>query len=151
MRGTRYRVKPHPIEGHVFEKIEATDVKNVKGLLARIVIANIEDAELMDRIITSTPFVKGDREWRSEVWVADVLDRLAAAVDGKAVTPYASVAGGWGVSSSMEGAGFEWATIKNLAKEYVEMKIVDGRYTRFEDVEKPRPTYSMLTQREHWA
>lgn len=232
--GIRYRVKPHLTQGWVFEKVHVADVKNVPGLLARILVADIVDADLVDRIVCTTPLVLGDREWRCYDWVKDVLSKLAAAEDRAVLPAVAAGVEGYvavmkpaegvagddgattgtgttvnavdgGATDTVEGAAagdaptgdgiapddgaavvadgdfiaekdagsmdvqlgeptdqdeivyisvfteLDWDTIKAVARRYVEDKIVAGRYTCFEDIEKPRPTYCMITSQEYWV
>ncbi|CVK85343.1 uncharacterized protein FPRN_06780 [Fusarium proliferatum] len=77
------------------------NVRSTTRLLARIMIAKIEDEDRIVEIIRNTPVVQNDPNWQCRTWVADVLSRTAQ--DGGAVGT----------------AELDWAKIEPVAREYV--------------------------------
>lgn len=126
MPGMRYHVKNRPVEGWVYEEVSLTDVRSTNSLLARILIAKVEDEERLVKIFRNTPIVQNDPNWRCRTWVANALELIAK--DGKAV----------GTSQ------LDWKTIEATAREYVGKKTTSGRYKKVEDLTGPKPTYDML-------
>jgi hypothetical protein len=49
----RYHVKNRPVEGWVYEEGSLTDVRTTNSLLARILIAKVEDEERLIKIFRS--------------------------------------------------------------------------------------------------
>ncbi|KAK0934717.1 hypothetical protein LTR29_013724 [Friedmanniomyces endolithicus] len=117
--GMRYHVKNTPTQGW-----------NTTNLLARILIAKIEDHNRVVAILRSLPVVQDDPAWRCRAWIAGALAGLAR--DGKAV----------GTSR------LDWAVVEATARQYVARKAAAGRYERVEDVLKPKPTWDMLEGQE---
>ena len=112
---------------------EKRDVRNVQGtatLLARILIAKIEDEERLINIFDNTPVVKDDPNWRCRTWVRAVLDNIKS--DGQAV----------GTSN------LDWAQIEPLAREYVAKKTGSGRYGEGQKMKGPKPTWDMIEDKE---
>jgi hypothetical protein len=97
-------------------------VKTTATLLARIVIAKIEDDARLVELFRTTSLVQDDPNWRCRTWVALVLARLKA--DGTIV----------GTSQ------LDWPTIKQTAREYVGRKKNAGRYQTTKNWDMPRPT-----------
>lgn len=128
--GMRYHVKNPPGAGWVYEEVPLTNVKSTANLLARILIAKIEDEARLVDIFRSTPVVQGDPDWRCRTWVAGALQRIKE--DGGAVGT----------------AQLDWDEIERVAREYVGKKTESGRYSRLEDLELPRPTWDMLRGKE---
>jgi hypothetical protein len=125
-----YDVKNRPIEGWRYEEVSLTDVRTTSSLLARILIAKVEDEERLVKIFRSIPIVQNDPNWRCRTWVAHALEVMA--VDGEAV----------GTSQ------LDWKKVEATAREYVGQKTTNGRYQKVEDLVGPRPTYDMLQGRE---
>ncbi|KAH7237852.1 hypothetical protein B0J15DRAFT_406079, partial [Fusarium solani] len=61
--GTRYHIKNHPIHKWMYEEIPLFNVRSTNNLLARIVIANVEDGKRFVEIIRNTPVVQNDPNW----------------------------------------------------------------------------------------
>ena len=130
MPGTRYHVKNHPITGWVYEEVPLNNVQSTVNLLARILIAKIENEDRLVEILRSIPVVQNDPSWRCRTWLANALKAIKA--DGKAV----------GTSE------LDWAKIEPLAREYVGKKVASGRYTIQQDAQQPKPTWNMLDGKE---
>lgn len=128
--GMRYHVKNHPVQGWVYEENSLEDVQTTNNLLARIVVAKVEDERRVVEIFRMTPVVQNDPNWRCRTWVADALSRMAK--DGKAVGT----------------AQLVWSEIELLARKYVAKKAAAGRYVTAKDMTSPRPTWDMLDGRE---
>lgn len=126
----RYHVKNHPIQGWVYEEVSLDNVQSTTNLLARVVIAKVEDEKRLVEILRKTPVVHNDPTWRCRTWVANALSRIAT--DGQAVGT----------------AELDWVKIEALARDYVAGKIASGRYLKAADVEKPKPTWDMLERKE---
>jgi hypothetical protein len=153
MPGVRYRVKPHPTQGWVFERLVVPDVKNIPNLLGRIIIGKVENPDLVDRIISSTPMVLEDPEWRCFHWVEDALAKLNA-TGGLAITPArAALRKDKVLSFDADGnilPTYDFAGVMAFSRDYIEGKIVHGRYTCYERVDSPRPTYSLISKKQIW-
>ncbi|PNY24363.1 Uncharacterized protein TCAP_05703 [Tolypocladium capitatum] len=128
--GMRYHVKNLPGSSWVYEELEAKDVRWTNNLLARIVVAKIEDESRLRDIFHNTPVVQGDGNWRCRSWVADVLARLER--DGKAVGT----------------ARLGWGEIEAKARAYVAEKYAAGRYSTAAELAKLKPTWDLLQGRE---
>jgi len=128
--GTRYHVKNRPMVGWGYEEMPLANVQSTNSLLARVVVAKVEDEARLIEILRSTPVVQNDPNWRCRSWVADVLHRLAA--DGKAVGT----------------AQLDWSKIEALARDYIAQKTAAGRYSRANDMLLPKPTWDMLEDKE---
>ncbi|KAF9773223.1 hypothetical protein IL306_008996 [Fusarium sp. DS 682] len=128
--GMRYHVTNPPGQGWVYEELPLSNVRTTTRLLARILIAKVEDEKRLVEIIRNTPVVQNDPNWRCRTWVADVLSRIAE--DGSAV----------GTSE------LDWAKIEPFAREYVANKTAAGRYLDFKTVQLPKPTWDMLQGKE---
>lgn len=126
----RYHVKNRPTTGWEYEEVALPNVRNTNSLLARILIAKIEDEGRLIEILRTTGVVQNDPEWRCRTWVATVLGRIAE--DGKAVGT----------------AELDWSSIEAKAREYVARKTAAGRYLTARDLEHPKPTWDMLQGKE---
>ncbi|KAH7259034.1 uncharacterized protein BKA55DRAFT_735874 [Fusarium redolens] len=129
--GMRYHVKNHPMRGWIYEEIDLPNVRSTNNLLARIIIAKVEDEKRLVEIIRSTPVVQNDPNWRCRTWVADVLSRIA-------------MGGGRAVGTSE----LEWAKIESVARAYVASKTATGRYLDPVVMTLPKPTWDMLQGKE---
>lgn len=128
--GMRYHVKNNPFQGWVYEEISLRNVKTTASLLARIMIAKVEDEKRLIEIFRATPVVQNDPNWRCRTWVADALTRIAQ--DGHAVGT----------------AELDWVKIEAFAREYVAKKASSGRYGYGADMSQPKPTWDMIEGRE---
>ncbi|KAH7196259.1 hypothetical protein BKA60DRAFT_601355 [Fusarium oxysporum] len=63
-----YHVKNHPIRSWIYEEIPLSNVRSTNNLLARIIIAKIEDEDRLVEIIRNTPVVQNDPNWRCRTW-----------------------------------------------------------------------------------
>jgi hypothetical protein len=114
----------------VYEEVPLANVRSTTNLLARILIAKIEDEQRLVNILRSTPVVQDDPNWRCRTWLAHALHRIKE--DGKAVGT----------------AQLDWAVIEPLAREYVAGKTASGRYGSGMDLSLPKPTWDLLEGRE---
>ncbi|KAK0288901.1 hypothetical protein LTR91_018412 [Friedmanniomyces endolithicus] len=122
--------KTHPRKDGSTKKSSWTTYLSTTNLLARILIAKVEDHNRVVAILRSLPVVQDDPAWRCRAWIATALAELAR--DGKAV----------GTSQ------LDWAIVEATARQYVARKAAAGRYERVEDVLKPKPTWDMLEGQE---
>jgi len=127
--GTRYHVKNTPF-GWTYEELALRNVKSTINLLARIVIAKVEDQNRLAEIFRNTPVTQNDPNWRCRTWVKEVLSRIAQ--DGKAVGS----------------AELDWDKIEGLARGYVGKKTAEGRYAKADELLLPKPTWDMLERKE---
>ena len=67
--GMRHRFKNHPVHNWVYEEIPLANVRSTNNLLARIVIAKIQDETRLVEIIRNTPVIHNDPDWRCRTWV----------------------------------------------------------------------------------
>ncbi|KAL4881280.1 hypothetical protein BJY04DRAFT_62723 [Aspergillus karnatakaensis] len=128
--GTRYHVKNDPTMGWEYQAHEIPDVRITTTLLARFLIAKIENEERLIDIIRSIPVIQNDPTWRCRTWLANVL--AAIVQDGKAV----------GTSE------LNWPKIEATARHYVAQKAAAGRYQSAAELTGPRPTWDMLANKE---
>lgn len=128
--GVRYHVKNRFGEGWLYEEVSLANVQNTISLLARILIAKIEDEKRLVQIIRDTPLVQNDPEWRCRTWVADVLRRIAE--DGKAVGT----------------AELDWHAVEAKGRSYVAAKMAAGRYATEARLRVPKPTWDMIQKKE---
>lgn len=117
-------------EGWMYEEVPLLDVRNTVNLLARVLIAKIEDESRLLQILRDNDIVQNDPNWRCRTWVSAALDKLSR--DGKAV----------GTSQ------LNWQTIETVARRYVGGKAEKGRYKVAENPPKPRPLYDLLENKE---
>ncbi|KAK4148703.1 hypothetical protein C8A00DRAFT_47513 [Chaetomidium leptoderma] len=118
------------IPGVRYHEVPLRNVRSTVNLLARILVAKIEDEARLVEILRSTPIVQGDSESSCITWLADALRRIRE--DGKAV----------GTSQ------LDWARIEPLAREYVAEKKAGGRYGQGADMSLPKPTWDLLKDKE---
>lgn len=128
--GTRYHVRNLPIGGWKYEEVLLDNVQCSTNLLARIVIAKIEDEQRLLDIFRTTRWVQHNPNWRCRTWVGEVLTRIQQ--DGTIV----------GTSI------LDWPTIEATAREYVAKKAASDRYSRNFDMELPKPTYNLYEKME---
>ncbi|KAH6970446.1 hypothetical protein BKA56DRAFT_636182 [Ilyonectria sp. MPI-CAGE-AT-0026] len=128
--GMRYHVKNNPIQGWVYEEIDLPNVRSTNSLLARILIAKVEDDKRLVEIFRETPIVQGDPNWRCRTWVSDALTRIEN--DGRAVGT----------------AQLDWGIIEPLARNYVAEKTAAGRYSGSAAMSLPKPTWDTIEGRE---
>jgi hypothetical protein len=126
----RYHVKNHPITGWQYEEVSLLNVQSTVNLLARILIAKIENEERLVELLRSIPVVQDDPNWRCRTWMANALAALKA--DGKAVGT----------------AQLDWAKIEKVGREYVAKKAASGRYTIEQDKQQPKPTWDLIEGKE---
>ncbi|KAH7396968.1 hypothetical protein DE146DRAFT_61908 [Phaeosphaeria sp. MPI-PUGE-AT-0046c] len=127
--GTRYHVKNSPL-GWVYEEIPLENVRTTNSLLARILIAKIEDEQRLISLFRGLPVTQGDTNWRCRTWIASGLAEIAK--DGGCVGT----------------AELNWEKIEAFARQYVREKTASGRYQSAADLLKPKPTWDMLENRE---
>ncbi|MCJ1404687.1 hypothetical protein MMC11_007913 [Xylographa trunciseda] len=130
MSGTRYHVRNRPVEGWKYEEVPLQNVRSTTNLLARILVAKIEDEERLAKIFRSIPIIQNDPSWRCRTWVANALAEIAK--DGKAVG-----------SSELD-----WQKVEATARDYVGRKAAAGRYQDAANLTKPSPTWDMLENKE---
>lgn len=106
------------------------NIKVVDNLLARILIAKVEDVDSLTAIFESVPVVQNDPNWRCTSWVASALE--AVAKDGKTV----------GTSE------LDWLKIEEFGRRYVAEKTAAGRYSEIKDLDGPRPLWDLLENKE---
>ncbi|KAH0336342.1 hypothetical protein KCU81_g8583, partial [Aureobasidium melanogenum] len=128
--GVRHHVTNPAHVGWQYEKADLANVRMTNNLLARIAIAKIEDVERLEAILKSVPVVQNDSNWRCRTWIASALAEIEK--DGKAVGT----------------AVLDWKEIEETARRYVAQKTAAGRYLDVEKIRKPRPTWSMLEDKE---
>lgn len=131
--GVRYHVTNPAHVGWQYEKANLTNVRMTNNLLARIAIAKIEDVERLDAILKNVPVVQNDSNWRCRTWIASALAEIEK--DGKVVGT----------------AVLDWNKIEKTARRYVAQKTAAGRYLDVKEIEKSRPTWSMLEDKETTA
>ncbi|KAF2478356.1 uncharacterized protein BDR25DRAFT_321371 [Lindgomyces ingoldianus] len=127
--GASYHVKNSPF-GWTYEEIPLENVQTTIRLLARILIAKIEDEQRLITLLRRLPVVQGDSNWRCRTWVASALAEIAK--DGKCVGT----------------AELDWQKIEACARRYVGDKTASGRYRSAADLSKPKPTWDMLENKE---
>ncbi|KAF4465939.1 hypothetical protein FALBO_7223 [Fusarium albosuccineum] len=128
--GMRYHVKNHPIYNWMYEEIPLSNVRSTNNLLARILIAKVEDEDRLIEIIRNTTVVQNDPNWRCRTWVAEALSRIDK--DGRAVGT----------------AELDWGRIEAVAREYVANKTAAGRYLNAADMALPKPTWDIIQGKE---
>jgi len=128
--GTRYHVKNAALQGWMYEEVPLQNVKSTNNLLARIMIAKIDDKERLVNIFRTIPVIQLDPNWRCRTWVANALEAIEK--DGKCV----------GTSQ------LDWSVVEAKAREYVAQKTAAGRYDDYADILGPKPTWDMLDDKE---
>ncbi|EGX96303.1 hypothetical protein CCM_00959 [Cordyceps militaris CM01] len=157
--GVRYYIHRVPLgtrerpEGFLWRYAEDTlpSIKCPARMYARLLIAKIEDEDRLERLLRETPrpprAPDGDRVaaaalhdgYDSQVWVAQVLDRLAAASAGR--------------KRRIVGRGvLDWPQIEQTARRYVAEKMAADRYNedylRETEHRLPKPTWDMILGKE---
>lgn len=100
----RHHAVNPPLVGWKYEKVSLADVRSTNNLLARILIAKVEDLDRLNMILERVPVVQDDPNWRCTSWIASALEAIA--MDGKAV----------GTSE------LDWKKIEELGRSYVGAK-----------------------------
>lgn len=150
-QGTRERP-----EGFLWRYAEDTlpSIKCPARMYARLLIAKIEDDDRLERLLRETPrppraaAAAGDAVamalhdgYDSQVWAAQVLAQLAAAV-------------GEGKDDRIVGAAavLDWQRIEQKARRYVAEKMAADRYNedylRETEHRLPKPTWDMMLDKE---
>jgi hypothetical protein len=127
--GTRYHVKNSPF-GWVYEEIPLGNIRNTTRLLARILVAKIEDNLRLITLLRRVSVVQDDPNWRCRSWIASALAEIAK--DGKCIGT----------------AQLDWPKIEAFAREYVASKTASGRYQSAADLLKPKPTWDLIEKKE---
>lgn len=110
------------------------DIRNVKAtttLLARLVIAKIENERELLRVLRETPVVQDDPEFRCRTWMADALVRMANTKP-----------------CVVDTSQLDWEKVERKARRYVEKEHATGRYEDVDVVMEPKPTWDMMEQKE---
>lgn len=126
----RYHVTNPPLAGWRYEKKPVNNIRSTPQLLARILVAKVEDVDRLDAILDSVPLVQDDPNWRCRSWIASALEALAK--DGKAIGT----------------AELDWTKIEELGRRYVAEKTAAGRYSQRGLLDGPRPTWDILENKE---
>ena len=106
------------------------DVRSAVNLLARILIAKVEDVDRLTIILDRVPIIQDDPKWRCRSWIASALEAIAK--DGKAV----------GTSE------LDWTRIEEFGRRYTAKKTAASRYMQLNLLEGPRPTWDILENKE---
>lgn len=125
----RYHVTNSPSSQWNYEEMEVEDVQNAANLLARVLIAKVEDHGSLENIFRGIPVIQNDPAWRCRTWIEHALQGISN--DGKAV----------GTSV------LDWQRIEMTARGYIARKITEGRYQSGADI-STKPTWDMLEDRE---
>ncbi|KAK4044187.1 hypothetical protein C8A01DRAFT_31794 [Parachaetomium inaequale] len=131
--GVRYHVKNSPLTGWVYEEAPLPNVRSTVNLLARVLIAKIEDEDRLVETLRGTPVVQDDPAWRCSTRLANALRRIQQ---------------GDGPRKAVGTAQLDWARIEPVARDYVARKRASGRYERGVDLLLPKPTWDLLEERE---
>ncbi|EXJ89871.1 hypothetical protein A1O3_02938 [Capronia epimyces CBS 606.96] len=134
--GTQYHVKNRPLQGWAYEAIPHLNIQTTDNLLARVLIAKVEDEQRLVSIFETTPVVQDDPDWRCRTWVADALSRIEQDGHGRSR------------GRAVGTAELNWSSIEPVARAYVANKTTAGRYLRAVDLSLPKPTWDMLQRRE---
>jgi hypothetical protein len=135
--GRRYAVvpittaDPTKFAGWRYEEKDVPNVKNAPDLLARVLVAKIEDEGRLNQILRETPVKSSADQWSCRLWVADVLRRLERDENGAVGTSVLS-----------------WSRIEALVQKYVATKAENGTYSKPGFEVLPSPTWNMLVSRE---
>jgi len=114
----------------MYESVNLNDVRSTNTLLARFVIAKVDNEQRLIQLLQNLPVVNGDPTWRCRTWIAQALVEIAK--DGQCVG-----------SSQLD-----WKTIEAFARQYVADKTAAGRYANAQDLLLPKPTYDLLEGKE---
>lgn len=99
-------------------------------LLARILVAKIEDDARLIALLRRQPVIQNDRNWMCMTWVREAL--VAIMRDANCV----------GRSK------LEWPRIEKTARRYVAGKTKMGWYRDEKKAKLPKPTFDLLRNRE---
>ncbi|KAF2967607.1 hypothetical protein GQX73_g6014 [Xylaria multiplex] len=127
--GTRCHVKNSGV-GWTYEEARLRNIRNTTNLLARIVVAKIQDEERLIALLHRVPIIQGDSNWRCLTWIANALAEIAK--DGKCVSS----------------AQLDWQKIEAFARQYVGDKTANGRYQPAPELLRAKPTWNMLENKE---
>lgn len=127
--GTRCHVKNSPV-GWEYQELAVENVQNTNSLLARILVAKVEDKQRLIALLRRLPVVQNNPAWRCRTWIASALVEIVK--DGKCVGT----------------AELDWQKIEAFARKYVGDKTASGRYGAGADMTKPKPTWDMLENKE---
>ncbi|PQK16046.1 hypothetical protein BB8028_0006g03670 [Beauveria bassiana] len=129
--GLRCHVKNHPLQGWAYEEVGLRNVKATNTLLARIVIAKIEDKKRLLRLLRETRVVQNDPNFRCRTWVSDALLRISNSKPSVVGT-----------------SELDWDKIERKARRYVEKKTAAGRYLEADRMLDPKPTWNLMEEKE---
>ncbi|OAG38276.1 hypothetical protein AYO21_07502 [Fonsecaea monophora] len=113
-----------------YEELKLCNVRTTSNLLIRVVIGKVVDMERLLDTIRNVPLVQNDRMWRCCTWCADVLAALER--DGQALGT----------------AVLDWKRIQKVARHYAGEKTAQGRFDAGHSMDKPKPTWDMLKDKE---
>ncbi|KAL2074290.1 hypothetical protein VTL71DRAFT_8068 [Oculimacula yallundae] len=77
-----YHVKNSPFNGWVYDEQNFTDVRSTNTLLARIVIAKVENEKRLIDLLRNLPVINNDPDWTCRSWLAKASSDIAR--DGSA-------------------------------------------------------------------
>lgn len=106
-------------------------MKATNTLLARIVIAKIEDKKRLLRLLRETRVVQNDPNFRCRTWVSDALLRISNSKPSVVGT-----------------SELDWDKIERKARRYVEKKTAAGRYLEADRMLDPKPTWNLMEEKE---
>lgn len=118
------------------ETNQLEDVRTTNQLLARLLVAKIEDEgeliKLLERVPVDPPGweVRSGQKWTCKIWVRAALELIVA--NGKVV--------GTNILGDFE-------AIEKTAHWVVEEKLRERRYDPIGAITQPKPTYCMLTKK----
>ncbi|KAI0431234.1 hypothetical protein F5Y09DRAFT_340911 [Xylaria sp. FL1042] len=116
--------------GWNLEEHRLWDVRATPTLLARILIAKIEDMNRLIGVLDRVGIVPGDPSWTSRHWVAGAVADIAR--DGRCVGT----------------AELDWLRIQARGRQYVRAKFQTGRYGDELPLFELKPTWDMLKNME---
>ncbi|KAG6002308.1 hypothetical protein E4U21_003260 [Claviceps maximensis] len=129
--GLRCHVKNPTVASWFYDETNLKDVKCTVNLLARILIAKIEDEAGLLRILRETPVVQNDRSFTCRTWLVDAFRRI------------------WEANPRVVGTSeLDWSKIEARGREYVEEKLASGRYGTGTNSMAPKPTWDMINHKE---
>lgn len=115
----------------IYERIEPTRLRTW-NLLARLIVAKIENVELLEQTLESVPVVQGDPAWTCRVWVREAVAALVQA-------------GALGTRVDLE----DWESVERECREYMAGKIQQGRWqVKQEGNFAGLPTVDLITGEE---
>ncbi|KAI1101374.1 hypothetical protein F4804DRAFT_335355 [Jackrogersella minutella] len=126
----RFHVKNPMGTGWRYVEDVITDPRSSTRLLVRILIAKITDEGGLIEVFRNTPICRDDPKFDCQSWAVDALSRLSN--NGTIV----------GTSE------LDWDKIREKAFSYAAGKNSGGRFSRGQDMTKPKPTWDMLQDKE---